>query len=109
MWTNGREEVSRRETKRVFLARVGRRSINSRGPEVQRKGDDYPTRSLGVSLAGRPMGAKRVEWARGSVRAGLYRGVVAGPGDRSASVPRALLDDRNTVETSVARASERRA
>jgi len=36
MWTNGREEISRRETKRVFRARVGRRSINSRGPEGER-------------------------------------------------------------------------
>ena len=36
MWTNGSEEVSRRETKRVFRARVGRRSISSRGPEVER-------------------------------------------------------------------------
>ena len=36
MWTNGREEVSRRETKRVLRTRVGRRSIASRGPEVER-------------------------------------------------------------------------
>ena len=35
MWTTGSEEVSRREAKRVFRARAGRRSINSRGPEVE--------------------------------------------------------------------------
>ncbi len=35
--TNGTEEVSRRETKRVFRARAGRRSISSRGPEVERR------------------------------------------------------------------------
>ncbi len=48
MWTNGSEEVSRREAKRVFLARVGRRPKNSRGPEVERKGDGYPRSSSGV-------------------------------------------------------------
>ena len=35
--TNGSKEVSWRETKRVFLARVGRRSRDSRGPEVERR------------------------------------------------------------------------
>jgi len=35
--TNGSEEVSRRETKRVFRARAGRRSTNSRGSEVERR------------------------------------------------------------------------
>jgi hypothetical protein len=35
--TNGSEEVSRRQPKRVFRARAGRRSTNSRGPEVERR------------------------------------------------------------------------
>ena len=36
MWTNGREDVCRREAKTVIRARAGRRSINSRGAEVER-------------------------------------------------------------------------
>ena len=34
--TNGSKEVSRRETKRVFRARAGRRLTDSRGLEVER-------------------------------------------------------------------------
>ena len=37
--TKGRDEVTRRETKRVFKARAGRRSRTSRGSEVKRKDD----------------------------------------------------------------------
>ncbi len=35
MWANGREDVCRREAQTVVRACVGRRSINSRGAEVE--------------------------------------------------------------------------
>jgi hypothetical protein len=67
--TNGSEEVSRRETKRVFLARAGRRSTNSRGPEAATKDDGLPGKR-GVSLRGRRKGAQRLGRAEGHVRDG---------------------------------------
>ena len=80
MRTNGREDVSRREAKRVLRARAGRRATNSRGPEVQR------------SDAWR---------AESNARATTHR---RNPG-LDASVPRARRNGGNTKQTSEALAS----
>jgi hypothetical protein len=82
MWTNGREDVSRSEAKRVFRARAGRRSINRRGAEVERSE------------------ARRVE---SNVSATAHRRN-SGFG---ASVPRARSNVTDTAKISEERASER--
>ena len=75
--TNGSKEVSRRETKRVFLARAGRRSTGSRGAEVEREMEERsgtqgrrPTTGTGESLSFLGKGLASV-W--GSVRGGVAR------------------------------------
>ena len=77
--TNGSKEVSRRETKRVFRARAGRRSTNSRGLEVERSEtrrveSNVRTpayRAMGESpCEGRRTDAKRLGRAEGHVTEG---------------------------------------
>ena len=69
MRTNGSEEVSRRETKRVFLARAGRRSKDSRGPEVVTKDDGLPPHR-GVFPARETEGREARRVGRGSCERG---------------------------------------
>jgi hypothetical protein len=82
MWTNGSADVWRSEAQTVIRARAGRRSINSRGAEVER--------------------SEVREW-----RVTQARRLTAIDRDFGASVPRAPGNVTDTKRTSEGRASER--